>query len=113
MSRFLIGLNFCIIFLLDIRGPSFSFGRDYKCDYVVSKDELPEEKTLSRISKTHFQITKDMGHKDSPIIIHDLSRNGTYVNGERIGQNKQRILFTGDKISVLTEDLFSKYSNLF
>lgn len=50
-----------------------------------------------------------MGQKDSPIIIHDLSRNGTFVNGERIGQEKQRILFTGDKISVLTEDLLSKY----
>lgn len=37
--------------------------------------------------------------------IKDLSRNGTFLNGELIGQNQQRLITTGDVIAIIEPDM--------
>lgn len=67
-------------------------------------------KWWSRISKIHFVLYKENNLDDSPVLIKDLSRNGTFLNGILIGQNQTRFLKTGDVISVIEEDIKSKCS---
>ncbi|XP_063707569.1 ovarian-specific serine/threonine-protein kinase Lok-like [Culicoides brevitarsis] len=85
---------------LDIRAPQFRFGRDHKCEYVFDKPENLEMKWFLRVSKIHFVMYKDTTSEDSPIIIKDLSKNGTFVNGKLVGQNQIQVLLTGDVIGV-------------
>eukprot|EP01125_Pyxidicula_operculata_P015676 TRINITY_DN5345_c0_g1_i2.p1 TRINITY_DN5345_c0_g1~~TRINITY_DN5345_c0_g1_i2.p1 ORF type:complete len:406 (-),score=50.77 TRINITY_DN5345_c0_g1_i2:38-1255(-) len=41
------------------------------------------------------------------VMLQDVSTNGTYVNGKKVGQNATRLLVNGDHISLVT----SKYKN--
>lgn len=64
-------------------------------------DAMPE-KMLCRISKVHFKIERDVKDLSSPVYIYDMGRNGTFVNGIRIGYNKKRILTNDDVIALVT-----------
>lgn len=88
-------------------------------DVCITQNELPEN-ILNRISKVHFKIKKDINDLFSPVYIYvseinnwyqflfidfddyfqDLARNGTYVNGERVGLNNKRILLDNDIIAL-------------
>lgn len=97
-----------IKFLTDIRGGEFKFGRDRSCQYEIRKDEGIDIRSWNRISKIHFILSKDMSCEDSPILIKDTSRNGTFINGELIGPNQVCLLRTGDVISIIEPLLKSK-----
>lgn len=97
----------------------FEAGRDEGNHLILTKTELPE-KILSRVSKVHFRIIKDLSDVTNPVYIEvsilifnksnlssvsnvfkqDLSRNGTFLNGERIGMKKRQILLNDDVISL-------------
>lgn len=94
--------------LTDIRGGEFKFGRDRTCQYEIRKDEGIDIRSWNRISKIHFILSKDMSCEDSPILIKDTSRNGTFINGELIGPNQVCLLRTGDVISIIEPLLKSK-----
>ncbi len=83
-----------------MKGQSFSFGdevvfvgRSYKNDLQI---------TDSAISRTHLRIYK-VGKK---IYVEDLiSKNGTFINGERIDPWKGRIVSERDTISIANTEL--------
>lgn len=96
--------------MTDIRGKECRFGRDAECEYVFKKEDGIEKKVICMISQIHFVLKKMRNDDESPIIIKDCSVNGTLLNGEMIGKNKQRIIRTGDVISILvSKNLQCKY----
>ncbi|KAM6502304.1 CAMK/RAD53 protein kinase [Amanita muscaria] len=72
--------------------PRYTIGRNTQTNQVV----LPGFK----ISNNHCLITWD-GSEDmnSTVMIHDLSSNGTFINGVKIGKNNFRILREGNEIA--------------
>uniref|UniRef100_A0A182QM38 Protein kinase domain-containing protein n=1 Tax=Anopheles farauti TaxID=69004 RepID=A0A182QM38_9DIPT len=85
--------------IYELHQHEFKVGREDICDLVLSESHFPSSK-LSRISKLHFTIKKDLNDVTSPTYIYDHSRNGTFVNNELIGQNKCRILKHENVISI-------------
>ncbi|XP_055295026.1 ovarian-specific serine/threonine-protein kinase Lok [Sitodiplosis mosellana] len=83
----------------DLTSDTFTAGRATSCDYSLSAEQI-KQKLLVQMSKRHFQITRNLTEVDSPVYIEDLSRNGTFVNEEKIGLNKKRILAHGDTIAI-------------
>lgn len=82
----------------DIIKPLYQVGRDAKtCDFVVDSRNMTT-KLLDRISKTHFKIERLC--ETQPVILTDLSVNGTFVNNELVGKFKKRVLVDGDIIAL-------------
>ncbi|XP_052851671.1 ovarian-specific serine/threonine-protein kinase Lok isoform X1 [Drosophila gunungcola] len=86
-------------FSVDLNNDEFSAGRGETNDLILTLNDLPE-KILTRISKVHFIIKRANCELTNPVYIQDLSRNGTFVNNEKIGTNKMRILKNDDVISL-------------
>ncbi|CAD6997033.1 ovarian-specific serine/threonine-protein kinase Lok [Ceratitis capitata] len=84
---------------IDLNCDEFAAGRGEGCNLMLTLDFLPE-KILYRISKVHFTLKRVNCDISYPVYIHDNSRNGTFVNGERIGMNNARILKNDDVISL-------------
>ncbi|KAH8377497.1 hypothetical protein KR093_005759 [Drosophila rubida] len=84
---------------VDLNNDEFSAGRGEANDLILTLNDL-SEKILSRISKVHFIIKRANCDLTNPVYIQDLSRNGTFVNGEKIGMNKTRILQNDDIIAL-------------
>ncbi|KAI4457144.1 ovarian-specific serine/threonine-protein kinase lok-related [Holotrichia oblita] len=80
----------------DLNKASFKLGKTESCDCVLSTDTFIKTK-LDNISREHFIIKKE---DDKPIYIQDLSKNGTFLNGEKIGRKKKRILQNDDAIAI-------------
>lgn len=81
---------------LDLNDSEFAAGRSENNDLSLTLKDLPE-KILCRISKVHFTLKRENCDLSNPVYIQDHSRNGTYVNGERIST---RILQNNDVISL-------------
>ncbi|XP_017292058.1 serine/threonine-protein kinase Chk2 isoform X2 [Kryptolebias marmoratus] len=62
----------------------YLFGRDSGCQYVLDDPEEKGSKKFRIYSKKHFRIYRE----GSEVFVKDYSNNGTYVDGDRIGQNK-------------------------
>ncbi|XP_015036718.1 ovarian-specific serine/threonine-protein kinase Lok isoform X1 [Drosophila persimilis] len=86
-------------FSVDLNNDEFKAGRGEANDLVLTLKDLPE-KILTRISKVHFIIKRANCELTNPVYIQDLSRNGTFVNNEKIGTNNMRILKNDDVISI-------------
>jgi serine/threonine-protein kinase Chk2 len=52
-------------------------------------------------SSTHFKIIRDT--IKNYVYLQDLSSNGTYVNGEKIGKNKRRVLDNNAEIALASK----------
>lgn len=61
------------------------FGRNEDLNYVFSKDNLRMVK-WQNISKKHFYIKRNPENGD--VQLQDLSSNGTFVNGVKVGKNR-------------------------
>ncbi|KAI8436760.1 hypothetical protein MSG28_010229 [Choristoneura fumiferana] len=83
----------------DLIQPEFSLGRALKCTLVMKKDVVTED-IVKNISKQHFIIKRDMTEALSPAVITDLSYNGTFLNGHKIGKGNSRVLDDKDEISL-------------
>ncbi|XP_046965621.1 ovarian-specific serine/threonine-protein kinase Lok-like [Vanessa cardui] len=83
----------------DLINPEFTLGRTLTCTFVVKKDII-KENIIKNVSKQHFIIKRDLSETLSPAIITDLSHNGTFINGVKIGKGKSRVLDDNDEIAV-------------
>ncbi|XP_072771407.1 serine/threonine-protein kinase Chk2 [Nerophis lumbriciformis] len=63
----------------------YLFGRDSKCNYVLDDPDHKGSLRYRIYSKKHFRIYRE----DSEVFIHDLSNNGTFVDGIKVGKNKK------------------------
>lgn len=84
---------------------AYTFGKSPKADGIDIDISVLGEKCAKLISNTHFEISRNIAPVNRsdpfPVYIKDLSTNGTFVNKELIGKGQQRILVTGDVVSVL------------
>ncbi|KAM7415458.1 hypothetical protein PAMA_017798 [Pampus argenteus] len=63
----------------------YLFGRDSKCNYVLDDPDRPGSKRFRIYSKKHFRIYRE----GSEVFVEDYSNNGTFVDGQLIGQNRK------------------------
>ncbi|KEG14347.1 serine/threonine-protein kinase Chk2 [Trypanosoma grayi] len=68
-----------------------SFGRDASCCDVVFPD------SAGILSRKHCFVR----HEGDAVVIEDLSHNGTFINGKRIGKGRQQQLQLGDVLSLM------------
>ncbi|AEO53553.1 hypothetical protein MYCTH_2295050 [Thermothelomyces thermophilus ATCC 42464] len=66
-------------------------GRHPTCDIIVNDGE---------VSNRHCLFFVENKRDEKVVVLTDLSRNGTYVNGARLQRNDRRELREGDEISV-------------
>jgi len=66
-------------------------GRKGHCDLVV-----PDHHAYVSGEHCRLQPGSDIGQ----VLIEDLSSNGTFINGKRIGQNKSGVARVGDEVSL-------------
>jgi pSer/pThr/pTyr-binding forkhead associated (FHA) protein len=86
VAEVVVELNGKEILRLPLKGPTMTIGRDPTCDLHLDNRAL---------SRRHAQIEK----RGAAIWVRDLeSQNGTFVNGERIGE--PQALNGGDRIAV-------------
>ncbi|XP_051548940.1 serine/threonine-protein kinase Chk2-like isoform X2 [Myxocyprinus asiaticus] len=74
----------------------YSFGRDRQCDYTFSNSAVKKTAHFHTYSKKHFRIFKE----EKLVYIEDLSGNGTWVDDEKIGKGKQRLLSNNSVIAL-------------
>ncbi|KAJ8923295.1 hypothetical protein NQ315_001853 [Exocentrus adspersus] len=58
-------------------------GRSATCDIVIDKKKIASN-DFNSVSKQHFIITKEA---EDVVYVTDVSKNGTFLNDEKIGQN--------------------------
>lgn len=81
---------------LDLVG-TFTFGRSEQCTMVITTESCPGNSVLN-ISKVHFRIENN--DDDDLVYITDLSKNGTFLNHQKLGTGNRRILQNDDVISL-------------
>lgn len=67
----------------------------------MNSSEIQTSRYFLAYSSQHFQIIRDDINNYTYIV--DLSSNGTYVNGEKIGKNKQQILENNAEIALASK----------
>lgn len=88
----------------DLEKDSFCLGRGTSCDVILDSKNFEPNKLIV-VSKTHFLIKRD---NDERVYICDLSKNGTFVNGQIIGKGKQMLLQNNDQIAIGSKAIMSK-----
>jgi serine/threonine-protein kinase Chk2 len=79
----------------------YSLGRGKKCDIALDSKDIQASKYYLAYSSTHFKIIRDP--IKNYVYIQDLSSNGTYVNGEKIGKNKRHVLDNNAEIALASK----------
>lgn len=79
----------------------YSLGRGKKCTIALDSKEIQASKYYLAYSSTHFKIIRDA--VKNFVYIQDLSSNGTFVNGEKIGKNKRRVLENNAEIALASK----------
>ncbi|CAH2232858.1 jg16618 [Pararge aegeria aegeria] len=86
----------------DLIQPEFTLGRAPTCTFIMKKDLIKDD-IIKSVSKQQFVIRRDLKEPLNPAIITDLSYNGTFINGAKIGKGNSRVLDDNDVISVTHE----------
>lgn len=79
----------------------YSLGRGKKCTISLDTKDIQASKYYLAYSSTHFKIIRDPIKKY--VYIQDLSSNGTYVNGDKIGKNKRHVLDNNAEIALASK----------
>lgn len=79
---------------------NYIFGRDASCDICFNTPKISKLPVFGTISKIHFVIYKEKNADSTLVFIEDKSSNGTFVNGNKIGRGKKRILKNNDEIAL-------------
>ena len=95
----------------------FTVGRDPStCSLFITEELYNQiEKTVEKqnhswISRRHFIVSKKMGEKSA--VLTDLSMNGTWVNGVKVGKDRQMILSHCSVISISILDMENEWNAL-
>lgn len=64
---------------------------------------------MNHISKVHFIISREVRDANRHMVfITDMSSNGTFLNGEKIGKNCRWVLSNNDKIAVIKKTNYGR-----
>jgi len=87
-----------------VMGQMVKVGRDPSCTLALDEKmfvgSTDEDLQFGKISRVQFQLSK----VGAGVALLDKSMNGTYVNGLKVGKDKQHSLDHGDMISILQLD---------
>ncbi len=86
---------------INLTNNEYSFGRGKTCSIVLNSDELQTSKYFLAYSSKHFTITRDQ--IKNYVYLEDLSSNGTYINGEKIGKNNKHVLENNAEIALASK----------
>ena len=86
---------------LNLTESEYSLGRGDKCSVSLASTTFRESKYFLAYSSTHLKIVRDL--TKNHVYIQDLSSNGTFVNGEKIGKNKKRVLENNAEIALASK----------
>ncbi|CAH8582086.1 unnamed protein product [Schistosoma rodhaini] len=90
---------------IDLINESYTFGRGDDCSFRFVLDMFDGSSQFTTVSKLHFKIVLESMSDNPLVFIHDLSSNGTFVNGSKIGRGKKQPLNNNDEISVSLKHL--------
>ncbi|CAH8587992.1 unnamed protein product [Schistosoma curassoni] len=90
---------------IDLINESYTFGRGDDCSFRFVLDMFDGSSQFTTVSKLHFKIVLESTSNNPLVFIHDLSSNGTFVNGSKIGRGKKQPLNNNDEISVSLKNL--------
>ncbi|KAF5398550.1 Mitogen-activated protein kinase [Paragonimus heterotremus] len=85
---------------IELNDPLYTFGRGEDCSLTFTPSMFDDPNQLSTLSKLHFKIFLESGKQGSIAFIQDLSSNGTFINGTKIGRLKTQPLNNNDEISL-------------
>ena len=90
-----------------LKNPTVCAGRDGEACAIVFKSEIFHGKgddiEVDKVSRVHFQLAYDPTEEKT--VLEDLSMNGTWVNGARVGRKNTMVLDHGSTISILSPNL--------
>lgn len=84
-----------------LSSPECLVGRSNKCNLILGEEI--DHVTRSQFSKEHFKIYRAPLSASSDlkvVYLDDLSFNGTYINGKKLGKGRSAILRNNDVISL-------------
>ncbi|XP_050428380.1 probable myosin light chain kinase DDB_G0292624 [Adelges cooleyi] len=86
----------------DLVKDEYKAGRQtYGVDFQFTKEGFSVN-VMNHISKVHFIISREERDANRHMVfITDMSSNGTFLNGEKIGKNCRWVLSNNDKIAVI------------
>ncbi|XP_064620238.1 serine/threonine-protein kinase Chk2-like [Lineus longissimus] len=85
---------------VDCMKDTHSFGRGESCDYCFTSACTKQKNVFSAYSKVHFQLTREKTSTGVYVFLEDLSSNGTFVNGEKVGKGNKQVLNNNDEIAL-------------
>ena len=90
-----------------LKNPTVCAGRDGEACAIVFKSEIfygmGDDIVVDKVSRVHFQLAYDPTEEKT--VLEDLSMNGTWVNGARVGRKNTMVLDHGSTISILSPNL--------
>lgn len=84
---------------VDLKNEITTFGRRSDCDVLFTKDN--PVCVLTAYSNVHFKIKREFSIKTgSHALLEDLSTNGTFINGEKLGKGRIQALKNNSEIAL-------------
>ncbi|CAL8071445.1 unnamed protein product [Calicophoron daubneyi] len=85
---------------VDLVEDCYTFGRGEGCSVMFTPAMFNDPAQFSTFSKQHFKLLQEPCKQGSIVFVEDLSSNGTFINGTKIGRGKRHPLSNNDEISL-------------
>ncbi|CAG5133375.1 unnamed protein product [Candidula unifasciata] len=85
---------------MDLTADEYTFGRGENCDVAFSSQAAKTHQCFQAYSKVHFKLIRNKTTTGTHTFLEDLSSNGTFVNGDKVGKGKRHVLNNNDEISL-------------
>lgn len=98
------GSEFSVVsFLVELKEEVVTVGKLTTCEVSITSEEVPGNFWVV-ISRKHFSISRIqqevLGKTISAVQLTDLSMNGTFINGRKVGKGQSKDLEDNDLIAV-------------
>lgn len=88
---------------LDLSKSVYTFGRGEECDYSFNVEQLKHLPCFLAYSKVHFKLSRETTNGGSHTRLEDLSSNGTFINGVKVGKSNLQVMKNNDEIALATK----------
>lgn len=85
---------------LDLVKEQYTFGRGDSCDYQFKSAAMRKHPCFQAYSKLHFTIVQEKTSTGTHVFLIDMSSNGTFVNGEKVGKGCKQVMGNNDEIGL-------------
>lgn len=85
---------------LDLTKDEYTFGRGENCDVPFDNNGAKKHQCFQAYSKVHFKIIRQTTTTGTHAFLEDLSSNGTFINGEKVGKGCKQVINNNDEIAL-------------